>query len=76
MKKKLAKSAAKKPVNRYPKGWNERKVKEVIRHYERQTEEEAAAEDEAAYRSTRTTMMAVPVELVPAVQKLIAKRAS
>ena len=66
----------KKPLNRFPKGWNERKVKEVIRHYARQTEEEATAEDEAAYRSTRTTMMGVPVGLVPAVQKLIAKRAS
>ena len=35
----------------------------------------AAAEDDAAYRSSRFTMMAVPVDLVPAVQKLIAKRA-
>jgi hypothetical protein len=42
-------------------------VKELIRHYENQPEEEAAAEDEAAYRSTHTTMMAVPVELVPKV---------
>ncbi|MEW6249662.1 MAG: hypothetical protein AB1716_03385 [Planctomycetota bacterium] len=56
-----------KPLHRYPKIWNGRKVKEVIRHYERQTEEEATAEDEAVYRSTRTTMMSVPVGLVPAV---------
>ncbi len=63
-------------LNRFPKGWNDRKVKDLIRHYERQSEEEATAEDEAAYHSTRTTMMSVPVELVPAVQKLIAKRAS
>jgi hypothetical protein len=63
------------PINKFPKGWNERKVKALIRHYENQTEDEAAAEDEAAYESTRTTMMAVPVELVPQVQKFIAKRA-
>ena len=56
-------------------GWNERKVKELIRHYETQTEDEAAAEDEAAYHSSRLTMMAVPNELVPQVQKLIKKRA-
>ncbi len=62
--------------NKFPKGWNDKKVKELIRHYEKQSEDEAAAEDEAAYNSTRTTMMAVPVELVQQVQKLIAKRAS
>jgi hypothetical protein len=65
----------KNPRNRFPKGWSETKVKELIRHYENQSEDEAVAEDEAAYQSTRTTMMAVPVELVPQVQKLIAKRA-
>ena len=64
----------KKPRNKFPKGWNERKVKDLIRHYEGQSDEEAAAEDAAAYDSTNTTMMAVPVELVPQVQKLIAKR--
>jgi hypothetical protein len=68
MKKKMVK-------NKYPKGWNEKKVKAVIRHYENQTDEEAVAEDEAAYRSSRITMMAVPNELVPQVQKLISKRA-
>ncbi len=66
----------KKRRNRFPKGWTERKVRELIRYDDNQSEEEAAAADEAAYRSTRTTMMAVPVELVPQVQKLIARRAS
>ena len=65
----------KKHANRYPKGWSEKTIKELADHYEKQSEEEAAAEDEAAYQSTRLTMMAVPVELVPQVQKLIAKRA-
>jgi hypothetical protein len=66
--------ARKKTRNRFPKGWDEKKIKDLIDHYENQGEDEAAAEDEAAYNSTRTTMMAVPVELVPQVQKLIAKR--
>jgi hypothetical protein len=65
----------KKHANRYPKGWSEKTIKELVDHYEKQSEEEAAAEDDAAYQSTRLTMMAVPVELVPQVQKLIAKRA-
>ena len=56
----------KKDPNRYPKGWNARSIKKLIDHYEKQTEEAAAAEDEAAYRSTRLTMMAVPVEAVSA----------
>ena len=63
------------PINRFPKGWDEKKIQDLIRHYENQSEDEAAAEDEAAYNSTRTTMMAVPVELVPQVQRLIARRA-
>ncbi len=70
------KKPIKKPLNRFPQDWTERKVKDLIRHYEKQSEDDATAEDEAAYRSTRTTMMAVPVELVATVQKLIAKRAS
>jgi len=36
-------------LNRFPKGWNEARVREVLEHYESQTEEEAVAEDEAAF---------------------------
>jgi hypothetical protein len=59
--------------NRFPPGWNEKKVREVLKHYEQQTEEEAVAEDEAAFEDTTQTVMAVPVELVSEVRKLIAK---
>jgi len=62
------------PKNKFPKGWNERKVRQVLRHYENQSEEAAAAEDDAAYEDRRHTMMAVPVELVPKVQRMIAKK--
>jgi hypothetical protein len=74
MKKRKPASKRKDP-NRYPKGWTARSIQDLIDHYENQSEDDAVAEDEAAYRSTVMTMMAVPVELVPAVQKLIAKRA-
>lgn len=36
--------------NRFPPGWDERRVREILDHYENQTDEEAAAEDEAFYR--------------------------
>jgi hypothetical protein len=60
--------------DRYPRGWDRKRVQKLIDHYEKQTPEEAAAEDDAAYRSTHLTMMAVPVELVPAVQRLISRK--
>jgi len=37
-------------------------------------EDEAVAEDEAAYEDRTQTLMEVPSELVPAVRELIAKR--
>jgi len=43
-------------------------------HYEAQSDIEAVAEDEAAYRSTTTTVMKIPVKRVPAVRALLAKR--
>ena len=46
----------------------------MLEHYEAQSDEEAVAEDEAAYETTTLTAMEVPVELVPAVRELIAKR--
>jgi len=57
----------------FPPGWNEEKVRRVIAHYENQTEEEAVAEDEAAYHTKGQTMMSVPTELVREVHKLIAR---
>lgn len=62
--------------NNYPVGWNEERVDRVLEHYESQSDEEAVAEDEAAYADTKETAMAVPVDLVPAVRALIAKQAS
>ena len=60
--------------NQFPPGWDEARVKRVLEQYEAQTPDEAVAEDEAAYESTTHTAMEVPVELVPQVRALIAKR--
>ena len=60
--------------SKFPPGWDEQRVNKVLAHYETQSEEEAVAEDEAAFESPGQTVMEVPTDLVPAVRELIAKR--
>lgn len=60
--------------SKFPKGWDEARVKAVLEHYESQTEDEAVAEDEAAFRRRNQTVMVVPTTLVPAITKLITRR--
>jgi len=57
--------------NQFPFGWNEARVRRVLEHYERQTEDDAVAEDEASFRSRSQTVMVVPKRLVPAITRLI-----
>lgn len=52
--------------NRFPPGWDEERVKKVVKHYEQQTEEEAVAEDEAALEDESTA-------LVPAIREIAAE---
>ena len=59
--------------NEFPPGWDEARVRRVIAHYEGQSEEQAVAEDEAAYESATQTFIEIPNELLPAVRELIAK---
>ena len=59
--------------SKFPTGWDEQRVRRVLKHYEQQTEEEAVAEDEAAYEDFTQAIMGVPKELVPTVWELIAK---
>ena len=58
---------------KYPEGWDEKRVERVLAHYEEQTEEEAVAEDEAAFEDRQQSFIEVPHELIPAVRELIAK---
>ena len=60
--------------SKFPPGWDEERVRRVLQHYEAQSDEQAVAEDEAAWESTSTTVMEVPVELVPEVRNPIAKK--
>ena len=60
--------------SKYPPGWDQTRVNRVLEHYENQADDEAVAEDEAASEAPMHTLMEVPVDLVPAVRELIAKR--
>lgn len=57
----------------YPPGWDERRIRELLDYYESQTDEEAAAEHEAALSRPEHTLMEVPAELVPVFRQVIAE---
>ena len=59
---------------KFPPGWDEQRVRQVLAHYENQTEDEQFADIEAAREADGITMMAVPTELAPEVRALIARR--
>ncbi len=46
--------------SKFPKGWDEKRVRIVLAHYEKQTEEEAVAEDEAALKNRTEAAMEAP----------------
>jgi hypothetical protein len=62
--------------SKFPPNWDEKRVQEVLAHYESRSEDEAVAEDEAAYEDPSQTTMEIPNDLVSKVRELIAKRAS
>ena len=57
----------------FPPGWDEAKVRKVLDAYEAQSEEEAVAEDEAAFDTPGQTVIGVPSGIVPKVRELIAE---
>ncbi len=59
--------------SRFPPGWDEERVRKVLKHYDEQSEEEAVAEDEAAFDDQSQSTVRVPNELVPAIRDLLAK---
>jgi len=59
--------------NELPPGWDERHIRELIDYYENQSDEEAAAEHEAALSSPAGTLMEVPHDLVQLFRQLIAE---
>lgn len=62
--------------HRFPKGWDEERVKQLIAELDARTDEEWVAADEAAHEDESITMMAVPTELAPEVRALLARKHS
>ena len=61
---------------KFPPGWDEQRVRDVLSHYEDQSEDEQFAEIEAAREAEGTILMAVPTELAPEIRALIARKQS
>lgn len=64
-----------KKKTQFPEGWDEARVQSVLLHYEEQTEDEALAEDEAAWENRSATFIEVPNKLLPRIRELLAKTA-
>ena len=56
-------------TNRFPKEWNEQRVRRVLRHYESQSDEQATREDEKVLKGQTTIQ--VPRELMPVIRELV-----
>ena len=54
-----------------PRGWTEKKIRELIEYYDSQTEAESITEAEAAYNEPGYTMVQVPNEVLNEVEALI-----
>jgi hypothetical protein len=57
-----------------PRGWTQERVRKLAEYYDNQTDDEQAAEIDAALHAEGTTVMVVPTEMVPAIVKLITKK--
>ncbi len=58
---------------KFPSGWDASRVRDVLAHYEAQTEDQQANEIESALDVEGITMIAVPDELADEVRALIAR---
>lgn len=70
---KMTKAQKDKRAVEFPAGWDEQRVQQLLAHYETQGEDEAVAEDEAAFEHEGTSMVEVPTRLLPAIRDLLAK---
>jgi hypothetical protein len=59
---------------RLPKGWTDEDIRKLAEYHDNLTEDEQAAEIEAALTDEHQTVMVVPTELVPEIVKLINKK--
>ncbi len=59
------------PARHLPKGWTQ--TREIAAYYDYQSDEEAIAQAQAAYAANDSVMMPIPLQLLPKVEKLIAR---
>jgi hypothetical protein len=63
--------------SKYPAGWDAERVRRLIDHYEGMSDDELAAEDDAAAEDRPgQTVVTVPSELLPAIRQLLASHKS
>ncbi len=62
---------------KFPKGWNEKRVKQLIAELDARTDEEWIAADEAAATDANDqTVITVPSKLLPEIRRLLASHKS
>lgn len=61
----------KKDTNTYPKGLDAKKVRAILEYHDRQSDDAAAAEAEAAWVNSRTSLVRVPSELAAEVRVFV-----
>jgi hypothetical protein len=57
---------------RFPKGWDEQRVKQLIAELDARTDEEWIAADEAAADGGDQAVITVPAALLPKIRRLLA----
>jgi hypothetical protein len=59
---------------RLPEGWTEEQIRALAEYHENLSDDEQAAQIEAALEEDGQTLIVVPTELVPEIVKLINKK--
>lgn len=59
--------------NKYPEGWDEKRVKKVLAYYDKHYKSNAFAKDKETPRGHAQTLIEVPKALVPIIRELIAR---
>ena len=61
----------KKDSNKYPPGWDAKKVKKVIDFYDNLSEDEEVEEDERIFSNKSQAYIGVPKALLPKIRQLL-----
>lgn len=57
---------------RFPKGWDEQRVKQLLAELDTRTDDEWLAADEATDAADDQTVISVPTSLLPEIRRLLA----